>query len=138
MTAVTLTNSISGTYTFDDGEVDNVSSSISSMPDADPMPAGAPTDVIIVDQNGSKKTISISGKLYGTSVATVLTKKQNLEKFINGFQSALTTFGSNYESQSYNGSAFVSTVGIVTRITFTENTGTPLLLDFTLDFVVGS
>ena len=137
MTAVSLTNTISGTFTFTDGEVESIRSDITATPDADPMPGSAPTGVLIIDFNGSKKNINIIGKLVGANVAAILTRKQNLEKFVNGNQT-LTTFTSNYESNSFNGSSFSTTRGVVTRIGFTEVTGNPNILEFNLSFVVGS
>lgn len=137
MTSITLTRTDLGTYTFDDGEVQSINETITATPDADPMPGSAPTGVLILDFNGSKKTLQIDGVLYGANVAVILTKKQALEKFINGNQS-LTTFTSNYSSQTWNGSSFESTKGVITRLTFTENTGNPNTLDFNISFTVGS
>lgn len=141
---VTIKNSANETFTFQEGDVDTVTSRLSASPDADMMPGTAPLGVILIDFNGSKKTITMTGLLtLATSsvtdvstTTTILAQKKWLEKLINGTQS-IFTFTSTYETLSYDGSTFSSTTAMSTSITFTEQSGNPNKLDFTFEMVIG-
>lgn len=145
MTDVTIKNGSGVTFTFEDGEIETVSSDITAQPDVMPMPGSAPANTFIIDLGGAEKNISIKGVLIESAstrtdsgtVTTILQQKQWLEALIDGAQST-AQFTSNYESETYGGSSFTNTMVVVTRITFDENAGDPGRLPFTMSMKVGA
>ena len=145
MTEVTLTRS-GVTFTFSQGEINQVTENINVGLDIIELPLAGPSDASLFDFTGTTKQLSIDGALFndGTnklssgSAITILEQKQWLEALASGNQTANITFTSNYFSQSYNGSSFVSTTGAVSKINFVEVEGDPNRLKFTMAIEVGS
>lgn len=155
MTDITITNASGVIFTFQDGDVDSVNSDIMSSVDTLPMPASAPADTIVFDLGGATKNITIRGQLHPATttrtstgtVTAILQQKQWLEALVGGAQSA-KLFTSNYEIYTCDGSAgwnesppapATSTTKIVVRqITFSEETGNPNVLNYSLSMVVSS
>jgi len=157
MTDVSITNQEEHTFTFADGEVQDIRTSINSNPDADPMPLSAPGLAIIFDFNGALKTITITGMLFdttgddrvtGSGAPTVQTLAQQrwwLETLVTGNQS-VANFNSNYDDQTYAGGSITDYVAgsgpqtqvVVSGLTFGEVQGDPNKLPFTLKLIAGS
>lgn len=143
MTAPTITSG-GVTFTFNEGDVENISSSLNANLDADSMPMTPPTDSLMFDFTGVIKSITLSGKLsnsgstrLSTGTATTIdAQRQWLEKIVNGEQAGIT-FVSNYSS-SYNGSTFVSSPCMIASMEFNEVTGEPASLQFRISLNVGA
>ena len=144
MTDVTITGQDDALFTFAQGEVRSVKSRTAADIEINALPGSGPSDAIGFDFSGVLKMITISGVLFETitsrvdtsSVTTILEQKQWLEKQLNGFQIA-KAFTSNYESQSYSGSAFVSTKIFNGQLEINETEGSPEALPFTISLLVG-
>lgn len=161
MTNVTIENQIGQTFTFQDGDVDDVTSRTTSTPDADAMPGSFPGDAIIFDLNGSLKQITVTGKLKDSTgsnrvtgtgaptVQTILQQKMWLETLHTGDQLPVK-FTSNYELYTFKGtfnstnlttflggSATYDTYVVAISINFKEVAGTPNVLDYSLQLTVG-
>ena len=144
MTAVTIKNGAGVTFTFADGEVDTVRSAINADIDQTPLPTSAPSQAFLFDFEGVRKIITVKGSLFdnganrissGTAI-TILAQKQFLEKALDGLQTAVD-FTSTYESQTFDGTSFVSTKVMWGTIAFDEIAGDVEVLPFTMTLVVG-
>ena len=153
MTDVTLTmNGI--TFTFNEGDVDKITSKIITNIDPINLAISGPMGTIVYDQEGASKNISITGKLTvatttrisGYTITTLLAQKQWLESLAGGNQTAIT-LTSNYETQSvlsnYGATApfqgaFTSTTGKIASLEFTEEEANPDQLPFSITFEVGT
>lgn len=130
-------------FTFNQGDVDEVETTIISEIDSEAMPLSPATEALLYDFNGVGKTINVRGKLSNTgtnrlntgSAITINEQRQWLEKAINGFQSGLT-FTSNYSS-SFNGTNFVNSRCLKSTIRFIEKTNHPNELEFQINLLVG-
>ena len=130
-------------FEFNDGDVDQIETSISNELDFEAMPGSPPSDAILFDFNGVTKVITVQGvltdtgvtRITGDTVITIDEQRQWLEKALNGMQTGLT-FTSNYSS-TYNGATFVDSKCYKSVIRFTEITGKPFELPFTLTLFVG-
>ena len=140
------------TFTFQDGNVHTVESSLNSGIENNPT-KGGPMRGRNWDNNGCTKTITLKGALTAAvstrtstgTVTTIYSQKQWLESLVNGSQSAIT-IDTTYEDQSvldktpatspFQG-AFTSTKILVQTMRFTERAGEPNRLDFEIVFVVG-
>jgi len=141
-------------FTFAEGECEKITSTISSDCTSEKLPGAGPMNNYLNDYDGSDKTINITGTLFetvssrvsGYSVNTIIEQKQWLESLINGMQKAIT-FTSNYETLTilnsssetppYQGS-FTYTKGYIKSITFSEYMGQVNKLDFTISIIVGA
>ena len=131
------------TFTFNDGDVDEVRSVVSSELDHEAMPMMEAGSALLFDFSGVKKIISINGVLTDTgentlssgSAISIDEQRQWLEKIINGNQSGIT-FQSNYSS-TYNGSSFVDSKCMKSGISFIEKEGMPNRLAFNITLFVG-
>jgi hypothetical protein len=141
-------------FTFAEGECEKITSTISSDCTSEKLPGAGPMNNYLNDYDGSDKTISITGCLFetvssrvtGHSINTIIEQKQWLESLINGMQRAVT-FTSNYESLTilssssatppYQGS-FTYTKGYIKNITFTEYMGQVNKLDFSISIIIGA
>ena len=143
--SVTIKNDAGVIFTFNDGDVMEVSPRITAVPDADMLPGAGPSAVLMIDLNGAKKTITISGTLTVATTTrtstgdtkTILEQKQWLEALSNGGQLP-KLFTSDFESQSYNGISYDATQVMVTSVVFNQIGGIVNNLDFTIEMVVGS
>lgn len=142
MTTPSIT--ISGvTFTFNDGDVEEIDYNIISEVEQEAMPGMTPDAAMMYDFNGVKKIISLQGALTNTgnntlstgSATTINEQREWLEKSINGSQNAIT-FVSNY-STTFNGSSFVNSKCYKTNIRFNERSGEPNRLYFTITLLVG-
>lgn len=142
------------TFTFNEGDVDSVKSSIIAKPDPTEISATGPMGAILYDFDGVLKRIVLTGFLTlaastrtstGT-VTTILAQKQWLESLANGSQNPIT-FTSTYETQSVsevsgaaspNQAAFVSTKCMMESFEPNEKSGDPLRLPFIMVLVVGN
>jgi hypothetical protein len=130
-------------FTFNDGDVDEVRSVISSELDHEAMPMMEANAALLFDFSGVKKIISVNGVLTDTgenvlssgSAITINEQREWLEKIINGNQSGIT-FQSTYTS-TYNGSSFVNSKCMKSTITFNERAGLPNRLSFNITLFVG-
>ena len=131
------------TFTFNDGDADEIRSVISSELDHEAMPMMEADAALLFDFSGVKKIISVNGVLTDTgentlssgSAITIDEQRQWLEKIINGNQSGIT-FQSTYSS-TYNGSSFVDSKCMKSTITFIEKAGVPNRLAFNITLFVG-
>lgn len=140
------------TFTFQEGEVEKISSKITSNIEPEAIPSLGPLATYFADYNGPIKTITITGSLFesattrvtGYSVNTIIEQKEWLESMINGAQTTIT-FTSNYESltiSSINGAtapylgSFGYTKGFIQDIGFDETIGEVGILPFTITLVV--
>jgi hypothetical protein len=144
MTIPSITNAAGVTFTFNDGDCEDITSDINANLDFDSMPASPPSDALLFDFNGASKTITVTGTLTEApttrtstgSVTTIDAQRQWLEAYIDGFQLG-STFTSNYTS-TWNGSSFAPSTVLVGSVRFNEQTGQPNVLFFTLTMTVGS
>jgi len=163
MTNITITKG-SETFTFAEGMVDGISSTISTEIEQNVLPISGPMNNLGVDINGSIKIIVVSGNL--SDQATTVSNTQNirskkvmklwLEALQDGNQAALT-FTSNYEDYSVLGAgtyvvtdsvssasitipaSFSATKVYSTNIAFDDEAGNPNLIPYTLTlWVAGS
>jgi hypothetical protein len=141
-------------FTFSEGEVEKITSNITSDCTSEKVPGAGPMSNYLNDFDGSEKTITITGTLFetvasrvtGYSVNTMIEQKQWLESLVNGTQKAIT-FTSNYETLTilnaasatlpYQGS-FTYTKGYIKSIVFTEIMGEVNKLDFTISMIIGA
>jgi len=155
MTDITITNQSSEVFTFQDGDVTTIQSSVNSSPNIDPMPGSKPAQAILFDFDGSSKRIIITGniklagstRVAGKSITTILHQKRWLEALINGSQSSAKLFTSNYESYTFSSSdplpsSFATspqttTKVVIRSVTFTENVGNPNQLPYRIEFGIG-
>ncbi len=158
MTDVTIQNSSGVTFTFQEGDINTVTSIIVGDIDSSPMPGSGPRGAMAFDISGVIKTITVEGQLtVATStvispgtITTILQQKQWLESLLDGGQKIATAthgkFTSNYEEYSVktSGNTIVDsssddekTTCMVQKITFTEQTGNPEVLPFTITLIVG-
>lgn len=143
MAVPTLTNPDGVVFTFNEGDADEVETALNAGLDFDAMPTMPATAGLLFDFNGVTKTIRISGALTlatssRTSVGSCISideQRQWLEAFVDGQQRG-STFTSNYSS-TWNGHAWVSSKILVGAITFTEQSGYPNHLKFTMQFSIG-
>ena len=146
MTDVTLVGNDGVTFTFLPGEVNTVESQVTGGPEVQSIPGTAPANSFSYDLEGGAKVIQVSGQLYDTTAegsrtssgttVTILQQKQWLEKQINGSQS-LRNFTSNYESQTFSTSGFTQTKVLAGNIRFSEQSGNPSELQFSMRLLVG-
>ena len=138
------TITISGvTFTFNDGDVEEVETIINTELDYEAMPMSAATNAMLYDFNGVTKNIRLTGVLTDTGENTLSTgsaisideQRQWLEKNINGFQNTII-FQSTYGS-SFNGSSFVDSRCYKANIRFLEKTGEPNRCVFSMTLLVG-
>lgn len=145
MTDITIIGQDDSTFTFSQGEVTQVGTSVAPDIEISALPASGPSQAIGYDFSGVLKTISISGNLFETSssrvdtssVTTILEQKQWLEKQLNGTQTP-KGFTSNYDSETFDGSSFVPTIVFKGNFKVTETEGMPDSLPFTINLLVGS
>lgn len=145
MTDTTITGNIGDVFTFADGEINRIFHRIAGDIEITSFPGLGPSTAFGFDFNGVIKVITITGVLFettasrvsGASVTTLLEQVQWLEKEINGDQLA-RSFTSNYASQTFDGTNFVSTAIFAGLFEFSENAGDPEKLPFTLSLLVGS
>ena len=145
MVNVTLINGAGETFTFADGEVQAVNSTVNADIEQLAFPGIGPASAFGFDFNGPIKIIRISGVLFETTATrtdmstttTILQQKQWLEENVDGFQLG-RAFTSNYESQSFDGAAFISTNVLVGTLSFNEQVGNPETLIFNINLLVGS
>lgn len=131
------------TFTFNDGDVEEIISSVTSELDHEPMPMSPPGHAMLFDFNGVGKNITVNGHLTeatetlvnGESITSIDEQRRWLESKINGAQAPLT-FESNYTS-TYNGSTFQNSKSYKSNITFTERTQEPNRLQFRIVLIVG-
>jgi len=131
------------TYTFPEGSVETIESSINSNVEQEAMPGMLPIYALVFDFNGAIKTITINGEIINAedntlssgSAISINEQRQWLEQTISGFQTGIT-FESNYTS-SYNGSIFIDSKVLFGSIRFVETTGKPNSLPFQINLVVG-
>ena len=141
------------TFTFDEGDIDTIESSIVTGVDALDMALSGPGGTYLYDFAGVTKTITIKGKISDaattrTSSGTISTmeqQKQWLESIANGNQ-AIILFTSTYDSQSILQSsgatspfqgAFTLTRCMLKSLTITEVAGEMNTMPYTLVLVVG-
>lgn len=141
------------TFTFENGEVDKVTSSIQTGIENSEVTQAGPMGSYNYDFEGVKKIITINGTLFESSssrtstgtVTTLLAQKQWLESLCNGDQGDIE-FNSNYESQSvFNSlsatspyvSSFTSTKVMIDSMNFSEVTGDPERIRYQISFKVG-
>jgi len=144
VSAPSITNAAGVIFTFNEGDCTDITSSIGANLDSDSMPLSTALDALLFDYNGVLKTITVTGALtLATStrtssgtVTTIDSQRQWLEAFIDGNQLG-STFVSNYTS-TWNGSTFVDSKVLVGNVTFTERSGFPNELSFTMTLIVGS
>ena len=145
MAEPTLTNGAGTTFTFAAGEVNQVRAQVAADVEQTAFPGSGPISAFNFDFNGPLKIITISGQLAlaastrtdAGSVTTILEQKQWLEENINGSQTS-TAFTSTYEGQTFDGSSYQSTTVMVGQVDFSENSGNPLELPFTMQLLVGA
>lgn len=146
MTDVTITNQSGVTFTFADGEVQNVRGGVNADLDVSALPGSGPMGAFGFDFNGSTKIINLAGAFFETtssrtsigSTTTILEQKQWIEEILNGFQLVPMTFTSNYESQSHDGSNFVNTTILFGKMEVNETAGDPERLPFTITLAVAA
>lgn len=148
MVAVTIRSTINAvdvTFTFSNGEVKNVDSTITGEIDQTKLPAAGPSAAIIFDFMGAAKKISVRGQLIddGTnhldvgSAITILEQKQHLEQIVNGQQFA-NLFTSDFESITFNNDSGTATLAVVDMIVFRQEEGNPSALPFEMTLMVGT
>lgn len=145
MTDISITNSNGIIFTFANGEVKTVRSRILADIEQTALPAAGPANAFVFDFNGAIKVIEINGTLFETTTSrtssgtttSILAQKQWLEANVNGLQQAVT-FASNYESQTYDGTAWQTTKIVIGIIEFTEEEAMPGELPFTATLLVGT
>ena len=147
------TITVSGnTFTFTPGDVIKIGSSIQSLAEVTSVSSTGPMGSYLYDYDGSSKTITVSGalttasttRISGYTITTITQQKNWLESLINGGQVPIT-FESTYEllsvtdntgSAPYNG-GFAYTKCMVQSMNFTEESGRPNKLPFTIVLLVG-
>lgn len=152
MTNVTLI--VGGTtFTFQDGDVHKISSSIQSMAEQNAVATSGPMGAYLYDYDGVTKTITLTGafttatvtRISGYTITGIGQQKAWIESLINGSQTEIT-FTSNYETISVSSSssptppykgAFANTKCIIQSFEVHEEQGNPNRLPFTLILMVG-
>ena len=132
------------TFTFNEGDVENISSSINANLDNDAMPLSPPTDALLFDFTGTNKTITLAGKISNsgttrTSSGTTITidaQRKWFELILNGNQVGVL-FTSNYSS-SWDGTAWTSSPVMISGIEWNEVNGEPSSLQFRITLLVGA
>lgn len=140
---VTLTISDGTVFTFNPGDVKNISIDLTADLDFDSMPQSLPKDAMLFDMNGVKKVINISGELQDTNtnrvssgtVETINQQRQWLEKNLNGDQGG-TLLDAPYTS-SWNGTTWVVSPILFSSIRFNAEEGNPEGLPFQITLFVG-
>lgn len=162
--ATQIANSNGEIFTFKDGMVDKISSTIITEIDENIIPQSGPMSNLGIDINGVIKSITITGNLFDADSTVLSTQdirdkevmKFWLEALQNGNQSAVS-FSSNYEYSSVSGNgtititdsisgatitlraSFASTKVYVKQITFDEEEANPSLIPFSITlWVAGS
>ena len=133
------------TFTFEQGEVESVRSSVTADVDQTTLPGAGPSQALLFDFDGVKKILQLRGNLFDTvttrtssgDTKTILEQKQFLEQNLSGLQSGVV-FSSTYEAQTFDGSSYVNTEVMWGSIEFEEVTGEPELLSFTATLLVGT
>ena len=152
------------TFTFEEGMIENVSSTTNTEIDENVLPQLGPMGNLGVDVNGVVKLITVTGRIYDTTATVASTQdirdklvmKLWLEALQNGAQVAKSFYNDNeYVSVSTQGTStitdsvsgdlitiqavFVPTFVYVKQIVFGEEEGNPELIPFTLQlWVAGS
>ena len=129
-------------FSFNDGDVDDITSALASEIDWDAMPGMTPDAALGFDFNGVKKQIDVSGTLTNTGtnrlssgVATTIDEQRKwLEKIMNGAQSG-SAFSSTYTS-TWNGVSWNASIILFSNITFNEKMGNPNGLNFRMTLLV--
>ncbi len=141
------------TFTFDNGSVSQVKSTIVANTEQQGFSGQGPGTALLLDTEGPTKVINVTGELFDAittrtstgTIATILSQKQWLESLINANQGTIF-FTSNYETQSVLSSSggvspfqgsFTNTVIKVEKLEFTENEGDPNKIEFNMDLKVG-
>ena len=143
MATPTLTNDAGVTFTFGDGDCKTVITRLATMLDYDAMPVSTATSSLLYDLSGVTKVIEVSGelgnnganKLSSGSAVTIDEQRKWLEQNMNGNQ-GVTIFTSNYGS-SWDGASWISSRTLFSAISFSEETGNPNGLIFSLTLFVG-
>jgi len=152
MANVTITDKNGNTFTFNDGDVERVSESITSEIDHSPMPMGGSMQAYGYDFNGVTKRITISGvltaatttRISGYDIKTIKEQKQYLESLMCGNQTAMT-FSSEYADESSNMESstnlpyittFTDTKVFIEKMDFNHEAETPLALPFEISMIV--
>ncbi len=125
------------TFTFQDGDCDNVSIRKSSNLDVTPIPGGNSDDAFVIDFNGVTKTITLTGQLTPatssrTSTGSTLTIAEQMDwllDLIDGNQATGFTLSTTFQS---------SKTVFCQRLNFNEEGGNPNQSPFTIEFVEGS
>ena len=140
------------TFTFNEGDVSSVKSTIEPKPDPTEISATGPMGAQLYDFDGVLKKITLTGVLTlaattrtsSGTVTSILSQKQWLESLENGSQTAIT-FTSTFDTQSVSGisgavspnqGAFIATLCMVEGFTVEEKSGDPGRLPFTMILVV--
>jgi hypothetical protein len=151
--AVTITSG-GTTFTFNDGDVKKITSSIGSKAEQQEIASTGPLQTYLYDYDGCLKTITISGyltpasstRVSGYSIDAIVEQKQWLESLVNGAQTTIT-FVSDFESLSVLGStsptapykgSFGYTTGMIQDMSFTQSEGDPNRLQFSITILVGT
>jgi len=152
MTDISLTTSNGYVFTFANGEVEDIKSTIQADLTYVSKAKTGPMNNITYDYTGVKKIITVRGVLVSTttsrvngySVNTEIEQKQWLESLVNGNQKAIK-FTSNYESLSvlyqlnatppYE-SSFTNTYVRIQNISFGEQDGLVGQIPFTMSLIV--
>ena len=125
----------SATFTFEQGEVENVKVSKQGQLDENPMPASDSSEAFVIDFNGVLKTITIRGVLYESAttrvdtstVKTISAQMEWLFALVDGAQDGYT-FNSTFQSDK--------TV-YCRKVEFDEKSGEVTKAPFTIEFVEG-
>ncbi len=153
MANVTIEDKNGNTFTFNDGDVDRISESITSEIDHSPMPMGGSMQAYAYDFNGVTKRITVSGVLTaatssrvnnGFNIKTIKEQKQYLESLMCGNQTAMT-FSSEYADESTDTESstnlpyittFENTTVFIEKMDFNHEAETPLALPFEISMIV--
>lgn len=144
MTIPSFTNKNGVTFTFIDGDCEEIRSNYNSNLDFDSMPGMRAPDALLFDFNGVTNIITLSGKISdnGTnrlnsgSAITIEEQRRWLNQNINGAQSGLV-FTSNYTAV-YDGVNWIAASVMLANFETTEITGDPASLHFTITLYVGA
>jgi len=131
------------TFTFNDGDVENIQSRLAANLDFDSMPLSTPDAAMLYDMNGVNKIISISGRLSNSgstrtntgTTTTIDEQRKWIEQNLNGNQNS-GLFISNYTS-TWDGTQWINSLFYIATVTWNEQTGDPSNLPFTIDLYVG-
>lgn len=124
------------TFTFESGEVEDVSVNKAGRLDETTLPGSDSDDTFVIDFNGVLKTITLTGSLFETdstrtdsgTTTTIEQQMAWLIALVDGAQEGYT-FNSNYQT---------SKTVYCRRVNFREEQGTPNHVPFTIEFVEGS